>query len=266
MEKTKDFKNILYEVRDKAAFITLNEPEKRNPLSKEVKQELCQALEACGKDAAVRVVVIRGAGGHFSAGGNAQEKKAALEKGILLAPDTYELGARLNLLVRQLPKPVIAVVEGAIAGSGLTLALSCDFQIVSETAKCSFAFVNLGIVPDCGTTLTVLRTLGVTRSNELMLSGKRFIGKQGADWGLFTEAVLPEEIDQRLTEYLEKYTNGPTTAYANVKKVINRIAYGNYLEYSKLEADCIADCEKTQDYRTAVESFLRKERPKFVGK
>ena len=266
MEKITDFQKISYEVREKVALITLNEPEKRNPLSKAVKQELCAALQLCGEGAAVRAVVLRGAEGQFSAGGNAQEKIEAIEAGVLLAPDTYELGARLNMLIRRLPKPVIAVVEGACAGSGLTLALSCDFQLVSETAKCSFAFVNLGLVPDCGTTLTVVRAIGTTRANDLLLSGRRFSGAQGAEWGLFTESVPEEKLDGRLAEYLEKYANGPTVAYANIKKVVNQAAYETFMECSRVEAECIAQCEQTQDYRGAVKSFLQKEKPKYCGK
>ena len=261
-----NFEHILYEVKDAVAYITLNHPAKRNPLGGTVKSELCKAFELCDADDAVRVVVLRGAGGNFSAGGDANEKRQAIKDNVLLAREACELGARTNLCLRELRKPTIAWVEGAIAGSGLTLALACDFQVVSEEAKCTFAFVNMAIVPDCGSTCIVTRAVGTTRANELLLSGRQFSGKEGADWGLFTEAVSEKCLETRIREYIKTYKNGPAVAYASIKEIINRVQYRGLLAVSDLEMACLERCERTEDYKTAVYSFLKKEKPQFIGR
>lgn len=261
-----DFQAIRYKVQDSAAFITLDEPRKRNPLSKRVKQELCHAFDLCDKDTSVRVVVIRGAGGFFSAGGDATEKKEAIDKGIFLAREACELGAATNLRLRQIRKPTIAWVEGVIAGSALTLALACDFQIVSSDTVCTFAFVNMAIVPDCGSTYIVTHALGTTRASDLLLSGRRFTGQEGAQWGLFTEAAPPDALESRVLSYIETYKNGPTVAYASIKELINQVQYAELMHSCALETSCLERCEQTEDYKIAVSSFLEKKTPHFIGR
>lgn len=260
------FEHICYEVYNAVAYITLNAPEKRNPLSHAVKLELCEAFDACSADPAVRAVVIRGAGGHFSSGGDANEKLQALEEDVLLAREACRLGAETNLRLRHIPRPTIAWVEGSVAGSGLTLALACDFQIVSEDAKCTFAFVNLGIIPDCGATCIAARALGTTRASDLLLSGRRFTGREGADWGLFTEAVPPERLEKRVSEYIEKYRSGPTVAYACIKELINQTQYSDFSRFTPLETEYLERCERTEDYAQAVRGFLTKKKPEFQGR
>ena len=139
-----EFKHILYEVKDHVAYITLNHPEKRNPLNIETQRELHDAYDLCDYDDEVRVVVIRGAGGNFSGGGDLNVMKQRIDADVRGTRQACRAGAEANLRLRHVKKPVIAWVEGAIAGAGIALALACDFQIVSETSKCLFAFVNIG--------------------------------------------------------------------------------------------------------------------------
>lgn len=260
-----EFKHILYEVKDHVAYITLNHPEKRNPLNIETQRELHDAYDLCDYDDEVRVVVIRGAGGNFSGGGDLNVMKQRIDANVRGTRQACRAGAEANLRLRHVKKPVIAWVEGAIAGAGIALALACDFQIVSETSKCLFAFVNIGFVPDCGSTYFVTRAIGTTRASDLFLSGRRFTGREGADWGLFTEAVSPERLEARVEEYIEKYKNGPTVAYANIKELINRAQFSGFADAILAEADCQGRCETSSDYKTAVTAFLSKEKPKFTG-
>lgn len=260
------FEHILYEVRDNVAYIILNHPEKRNPLNVDTQQELHKAFDLCDYDDDVRVVVIRGAGGNFSGGGDLNVMKARIEASGRGTRQACRAGAETNLRLRHIKKPVIAWIEGAIAGAGIALALACDFQIVSETSKCLFAFVNIGFVPDCGSTYFVTRAIGTTRASELFLSGRRFSGKEATEWGLFTEAVPAESVEQRIQDYIEKYKNGPTVAYANIKEMINRAQYSGYADAILAEVDCQGRCETTEDYKTAVNAFLEKREPTFVGR
>lgn len=260
-----DFEHILYDVKDGVAYITLNHPEKRNPLNIDTQLELHRVFDLCDYDESVRAVVLRGAGGNFCGGGDLNVMKARLDANIRGTRQACRAGAETNLRLRHIKKPVIAWVEGAVAGAGIALALACDFQIVSESSKCLFAFVNVGLVPDCGSTYFVAKAIGTTRTSDLFLSGRHFSGKEAAEWGLFTEAVPKDQLESRVQEYIEKYKNGPTTAYANIKEIINRVQYSGYADAILAEVDCQGRCETTQDHKSAVNAFLEKRRPNFIG-
>lgn len=260
-----EFEHIIYEVRDGVAYITLNHPEKRNPLSVDTQLELHHAFDLCDYDETVRAVVLRGAGGVFCGGGDLKVMKRRIDANVRGTREACCAGAETNLRLRHIKKPTIAWVEGAVAGAGIALALACDFQIVAENTKCVFAFVNIGFVPDCGSTYFVTRAIGTTRTTELFMSGRRFSGKEAAEWGLFTEAVPEEKLEARVMEYIEKYKNGPTVSYAGIKEMINRAQFSGYADTILAEVDLQGRCETTQDYRNAVASFLAKEKPHYIG-
>ncbi len=110
------------------------------------------------------------------------------------------------------------------------------------------------------------KAVGTTRATELFMSGKRFSGQQAADWGLFTEAVPPEQLEERLQKYITKYANGPTVAYGNIKTLINRCAYSDWSTGTYSEVELQGECEQTEDFREAVFAFFDKRRPEFKGK
>lgn len=163
-------------------------------------------------------------------------------------------------------KPTIAWIEGAVAGAGLSVAAACDFSIIDEMSKCVFAFVNVGFVPETGAAAVVTAAIGTTRAKELFMSGRVFRGKEGAQMGLFTEAVPKEQLEQRVRQYIEKYANGPTVSYGNIKRMINQVRFSGYNLLTQLEMDLEAECEATEDHREAVYAFLEKRPAQFVGK
>lgn len=152
-----EFRNVKFEKRDSVGYITLNNPEKRNPINIDTHRELRECFDLCDYDDEIRAVVIRGAGGNFSAGGDLNAMKARIDAGIRGTRAVCRVGAETNLRLLNVKKPVIAWIEGAITGAGISLALSCDFQIISETSKCAFSFVNIGFVPDSGAACLVTR-------------------------------------------------------------------------------------------------------------
>ena len=261
-----NFHHIVYRKEGAVAYILLNHPEKRNPINLETHHELYQAFDLCDDDDEVRVVVIRGAGGNFSAGGDLNAMKARIDANICGTQKVCRAGAETNWRLRHVKKPVIAWIEGAVAGAGIALALACDFQIISESSKCVFAFINIGFVPDSGAAYFVTRAIGTTRATDLFMSGKPFTGKEAAQWGLFTEAVPDDQLEATVHAYIEKYSHGPTTAYAQIKEMINRAQYGNYADGMSAEIYCQSLCEQTEDYREAVTAFLDKRSPEFRGK
>lgn len=260
------FENVLFEKRCNVAYITLNRPENRNPINIDTHRELRECFDICDYDDDIRAVVIRGAGGNFSAGGDISAMKARIDAGVRGTRKVCRVGAETNLRLLNVKKPVIAWIEGAITGAGISLALSCDFQIISESAKCAFSFVNIGFVPDSGAAYLVTRALGTVRAKELMMSGRFFSGREAADWGLFTEAVPAEELEARVEKYIKKYANGPSVAYAGIKTMINRAQYAAYADGMQTEIDAQGACELTGDYREAVNAFLEKRKPEFKGR
>ena len=171
------YEHINFEVKDHVGYITLNNPTKKNPVPNPAKKELIRLFDVCDFDDDIRLVVIRGAGGCFSAGGDLGAMKDRLERGERGTRYNCRLGSEMNLRLRNVKKPTIACIEGAIAGAGMSLALSCDFQIAASDTKCTLAFVNIGYVPDSGATWLVTRAVGHVRATELFMSGKRFSGQ-----------------------------------------------------------------------------------------
>lgn len=261
-----EFKNVKFEKINSVGYITLNNPEKRNPINIDTHHELRECFDLCDYDPEIHAVVIRGAGGNFSAGGDLSAMKARIDAGIRGTRQVCRVGAETNLRLLNVKKPVVAWIEGAITGAGISLALSCDFQIISETSKCAFSFVNIGFVPDSGAVYLVTRAIGTTRAKDLFMSGRFFSGKEAAEWGMFTEAVTAEEVEDRVMKYVRKYSSGPAVAYAGIKTLINRAQYAAYADGIQAEIDAQGECELTEDYVEAVTAFLEKRKPVFRGK
>lgn len=261
-----EFKNILCRTEGNVGYIILNNPEKRNPINIDTHRELREAFDMYDYDDEIRAIVIRGAGGNFSAGGDLNAMKQRIDANIRGTRKVCRVGAETNLRLLNVKKPVIAWVEGAITGAGISLAMSCDFQIISETSKCAFSFVNIGFVPDSGAAYLVTRAVGTARAKELFMSGRFFSGREAADWGLFTEAVPAEELEERVMKYVKKYSNGPAVAYAGIKTMLNRALYNAWADGMQAEIDAQGECELTDDYAEAVTAFLAKRKPEFKGR
>lgn len=261
-----EFKHILFETKDSVGYIIINHPEIRNPIGNDTKFELIQAFDRCEFDDNIRAVVLRGAGGTFSAGGDLRAMKKRIDAGEYGTQISCRLGAQMNLRLRNLKKPTIAWVEGAAAGAGICLALACDFQVVADNTKMKFAFVNIGYVPDSGATYFVTRTLGTARTTDLFMSGRQFTGRQAADWGLVTEAVPPDQLESRVSQYIKKYAKGPTAVYGRIKTMINQAQYSQYSLGMLSEIELQGQCERGSDFKEAVNAFFEKRSPYFTGK
>ena len=158
----------------------------------------------------------------------------------------------------------VGVLEGAVAGVGMSITLACDFSIVEETAKMVFAFVNIGFVPDGGVTYLLSRLVGPNKAAELLMSGKRFTGAQARDWGLVTEAVPKEQLEETVRGYIKKYANGPSVAYAQMKRLLFNAAFPELNACMQNEVEAQYVCSLTEDHREALTAFVEK-RIRFSG-
>ena len=258
--------HVLFEVREGVAYITLNDPEHLNPVTAEVTQDLVQCLIYCERENEVRAIVFRGAGGNVTAGGNVRGMKDRLDQGINTTKSGIRAGGEFIMRLKTISKPTIAWIEGAVAGVGMSIAMACDFSIAEEAAKMVFAFVNIGFVPDGGAAYMLSKAVGPNQATELLMSGKRFSGAQAKEWGIITEAVPREQLEETVQKYINKYSKGPGVAYAQIKKLLMSVNYQELNACMQNEVDAQYVCSLTADHKEAVTAFVEKRKPVFQGR
>lgn len=262
----KEYDGVLLEKEGSVGTILLNDPANMNPVTVTTMGYLIDALNLCEQDEEIRVIVLRGAGGNFSAGGNVKAMKERLDQGINTTKEGIRAGGEFMMRLRTTCKPTIAWIEGAVAGAGMSIAMGCDFSIAAEDAKMVFAFVNIGFVPDCGLTHMLCKSVGRTRAAELLMSGRRFSGADAAAWGMITAAVPKDQLEETVQKYIRKYANGPSVAYAQMKRMINSCTMRELNACMQEEVEAQYICSKTEDHRNAVTAFCAKQKPEFKGR
>jgi 2-(1,2-epoxy-1,2-dihydrophenyl)acetyl-CoA isomerase len=241
--------------------ITLNRPEVLNALTSAVHQGIFDALESA-RDPSVRAVVITGAGRGFCVGQDLQE----FSGGAADVADNLRRNYHRNVLaIRALEKPVIAAVNGAAAGAGLSLALACDARIASEAASFVPAFIKIGLVPDSGGTWLARRLLGTSRAFEWLTTGRRLSAEEARAWGLVTEVVPAEQFAERAQEVAQLFAAMPTRAVWHTKRLLDAAETTTFAEQLELEAVTQAELTRTADFREGVAAFLEKRDAAFTG-
>lgn len=258
--------SIAFDIRDNVAYITFDDPAHMNPLNAEAMRDLITCMDVCERDDAIRMVVFRGAGGNFSAGGNVKGMKERLDQGINTTRSGIRVGGELITRVRNIRKPTLAWIEGAAAGVGMSIAMACDFSVADIACKMTFAFINIGFIPDGGIVYLLSRAVGTVRATDLLMSGRRFSGAQAKEWGLLTEAVPQEKLEETVHQYIQKYSTGPSVAYGQLKGLINGACYHELGACMQNEVQAQHVCSLSEDYREAVYAFVEKRRPQFKGR
>ena len=242
--------------------ITLNRPDVLNALNRAVHQGVHDALMRASADASVRAVVITGAGRGFCVGQDLQEFSTGAGD---VASNLRENYHRNVLAIRALEKPVIAAVNGAAAGAGLSLALACDVRIAARSASFVPAFVKIGLVPDSGGTWLVRRLLGTARAFEWLTTGRRLGADEARDWGLVSEVVEDDEFVERTHEVAALFAAMPTRAVWQTKRLLDVAETSTFPEQLELEATTQAELTRTPDFAEGVAAFLEKREAAFTG-
>jgi 2-(1,2-epoxy-1,2-dihydrophenyl)acetyl-CoA isomerase len=250
-----------------AARILLNRPEALNAWNEQFGRDLLDAVTTVSASDSIRAVLITGAGRGFSSGADLKEQRSSTEDGL---PD---LSARLKEIyhpiitgLREMPKPAIAAVNGPAVGIGCSLALACDLIVAAESAYFLLAFVNIGLVPDGGSTAFLPARVGYARAAEMAMLGERVHTEQALDWGLINRIVPEEDLDDAGDALLQLLAHGPTSSYAGSKRLLNRRMYADLAGQLDAEAEAQREQGQSQDFIEGVLAFVEKRPPNFTGR
>lgn len=245
--------------------VELNRPDSLNAWVKQTGRDLLTALEAAEGDD-VRAVVITGAGRAFSSGADLRQGFEPNEAG---HPDVgtplRELYHPVIAGVRRLPKPVLAAVNGPAVGIGCSLALCADLIVAKESAYFLLAFVNIGLVPDGGSSLWIPARAGFTRAAEMALLGERIPARQALEWGLINRVFSDDEFEAEVDSLARRLATGPTRSYAGTKRQLNNWVYARMDEQLELETSIQEEAAASGDFVEGVTAFLQKRSAEFKG-
>jgi enoyl-CoA hydratase/carnithine racemase len=260
-------RHFLWEMRGAVALITLNRPEKKNPLTFDSYAELrdtFRALTACDD---VRAVVLTGAGGNFCSGGDVLEIIAPLTerdmKGLLAFTRTT---GDLIKAIRTCPQPVVAAIDGVCAGAGACLAMASDLRLATSDAKTAFLFVRVGLAGcDMGACALLPRLIGQGRAAELLLTGRAMSAEEGERWGFYNRLLARARLVEEAVDLGAKLASGPTFAHMMTKTMLNQEWDMSIEAALEAEAQAQALCMQTEDFRRAYRAFVAKSPPVFEG-
>lgn len=257
--------SIRYEASGGVARITLNRPDRLNALTFPMLEELALVLRriAAGRDA-IRAVVVTGAGRGFSSGADVVAPRPA-------DPDDPKQSLRdyynpAYQLLKNLPVPTIAAVNGPCAGAGMSLALTCDIVVAARSAYFLAAFVNIGLVPDAGASWLLPHRLGSARATGMMLLGERVSAEQAEHWGLIWKCVADDELLSTVDHLALKLAAGPTTAHALIKQLVRAAGQNSLPSQLQLEGELQELARSTADAAEARKAFAEKRPPVFEGR
>jgi 2-(1,2-epoxy-1,2-dihydrophenyl)acetyl-CoA isomerase len=258
---------VRYEVSDRVATLTLNRPEALNAVNPDMIEALLESSARAAGDSAVRVVVVRGAGPHFMAGGDLKWFRQQTE---LDAPDRRARfvkligGVHASILnFRRMDKPVVAAVHGAVAGFGLSLMMAADMVVASADAYFTMAYSNIALSPDGGATWSLPRQVGLKQAMEIALLGDRFDVTRARELGLVNRVVSPERLDNEVEELALRLAAGATDALARTKHLLNGSFDRTLEEQLDAEQSAFADCAARADFVEGLAGFFEKRKPVF---
>jgi 2-(1,2-epoxy-1,2-dihydrophenyl)acetyl-CoA isomerase len=242
--------------------ITLNRPDVLNALNAAVHAGLAVALKEA-RDPDVRAVVLTGAGRGFCDGQDLRE----FQEGVRDVAEHLRRTYHPNLsAIRELEKPVIAALNGPVAGAGLSLACACDVRIAADDASLVPGFIGIGLVPDSGGSFFITRLLGPARAFEWMTSNRKLTAAEAHAWGLVSEVVEADRLLERATELARTYAKAPTRGVGMTKRLLDAAPTAQLEEQLEREAHLQAAATQTEDFREGVTAFLEKRPPRFTGR
>ncbi len=242
----------------------LNRPDKANAFNREMILELQNALNEAEQNDEVRCILITGTGNSFSAGQDISEMANVRATEISYHEHLRETYNPLILKIRQIEKPVIAVINGTVAGAGLGIALACDLRIAEENARFTVGFTGIGLVPDSGVSLLLPALIGLARATEATFSNLPISAEDALAWGMVNRLVPAEDLAQTAQQIAMMLALGPVKTYGATKKAFNRAVLPNLEKVLEYEGELQEIAGKSEEHKIGVKAFLKKERPDFL--
>lgn len=260
------YETVIWEQTGAVGRLTLNRPESLNAWVPAFGAELLQVIEHEAAEESVRAVLLTGAGRGFSSGADLKAGFEAADDGMPnIRKELDEIYHPVITGLRRLPKPVVAAVNGPAVGIGCSLALACDLVLAAESAFFGLAFVNIGLMPDGGSTALVPPAVGKARAFQMALLGERVSAPQALDWGLVNWVHPDESLLDEANALVERLAAGPTRSYAGSKRALNNSIYGDLDAQLGLEAELQHQLGRTQDFMEGVAAFAQRRTPEFRG-
>ncbi len=263
-----NYNTIRYEKADGVATITFNRPDNMNTYNIEMLNEIVSALESVTFDEEVRAVIITGEGRAFSAGADVSgfDELLGLRTELPEKEDILKMILRVVIAIREVPKPVIAALNGVAAGGAANFVLACDLVVASEKARMAQNFINIGLVPDGGGTYLLPALIGYQRAAEIFFTGKIVSAAEALSLGLYNQVVPPDELTSASRELAVNLAQKPTAAIAAGKAIMNRDVLPALRLYLEEEAGAQRRMVATHDAKEGMTAFLEKRTPDFQGR
>jgi 2-(1,2-epoxy-1,2-dihydrophenyl)acetyl-CoA isomerase len=260
------YHTVMWEQSGGVGRLTLNRPETLNAWTAEFGRELKQVVEGEASDRSVRALLVSGAGRGFSSGADLKSGFEQADDGLPdVRKELHEIYHPVIAGIRRLEKPVVAAVNGPAVGIGASLAFACDLVLAAESAFFGLAFVNIGLMPDGGSTLFVPAAVGKARSFQMALLGERIPAQKALEWGLVNYVHPDDRLMEEAGALVERLASGPTRSYASSKKALNNMLYPNLDGQLDLEAELQHALARTRDFTEGVSAFVERRDPTFQG-
>lgn len=259
---------VLYEINEKVAVITMNSPKNLNALDEAMVEEISAALKRAEEDENAGVIVLKGLERAFCAGGDIGFFYRMIESGQDVNMDSLIMKAEgLAEQMKRMKKLIITSVSGAVAGAGVSLAISGDFMICADNAKFMLAFVNLGLVPDTGTVYLLTRSIGAARTMELAVMGRPMKAQEAFDRGLACKLTTPQELSEVTMEFAKSLAKGPLLSYQKIKEQVYGASFSDYKEWlAGTEKPAMQAAAASEDFKEGCRAFVEKRKAEFSGK
>jgi enoyl-CoA hydratase/carnithine racemase len=260
-------KHFLWRREGRVGAITLNRPERKNPLTFESYAELRDLFRSLNEVSDVRAIVLSGAGGNFCSGGDVHEIIGPLTKmSYQQLLDFTRMTGDLVKAMRHCPQPIVSAVDGVCAGAGAILAMASDLRLGTSRSKTAFLFTRVGLAGcDMGACALLPRIIGQGRASDLLFTGRSMSGDEAAAWGFFNRIVAPETVVEEALQLATELANGPTFAHAMTKRMLHTEWDMPVDAAIDAEAQAQAICMQTGDFARAYRAFAAKQKPQFEG-
>ncbi|UQW98038.1 enoyl-CoA hydratase-related protein [Rummeliibacillus sp. G93] len=256
------FETIHYDVRDGVAWLTLNRPDKLNAFTARMNSEIKDAVKTASRDEEVRTIVITGAGRAFCSGQDLSDVDETMDHGDILRSHYGPMVKEM----RRCEKPIVAAVNGVAAGAGFSLALACDFRLVSENASFVNAFIHVGLIPDSGNLYFLTKLVGEGKAAELAMLGEKVPAERAVEIGLANRVYTAETFTDEVHTFAARLATMPTKAMGLIKRSLKEASTLSFDEYLEREAQGQRIAGLTADHREGVDAFMQKRKPVFQGK